>query len=137
MFIINEKISIPFSEIEITAVRSEGPGGQHVNKTSSAAHLKFNIEESSLPDWVKKKLINSKDNHITASKKIIIKAQRTRSLVRNKEDAYKIFREVILDAIKKRKKRRDTKPTKNSIEKRLENKKNRSNIKKNRKKIDY
>jgi ribosome-associated protein len=137
MLIINDKISIPLSEIDISAVRSEGPGGQHVNKTSSAAHLKFDIESSSLPQWVKTKILNLKDNHITSSGKIIIKAQETRSLVRNREEALKRFKEIILKSLVVVKKRRKTKPTKNSIEKRLETKKNRSKTKENRKKVDF
>ncbi len=137
MLIINDKISIPLSEIEISAVRSEGPGGQHVNKTSSAAHLKFDIKNSSLPQWVKTKILNLKDNHITSSGKIIIKAQETRSLVRNREEALKRFKEIILKSLVVIKKRRKTKPTKNSIKKRLETKKNRSKTKENRKKVDF
>ena len=137
MLIINDKISIPLSEIKITAVRSEGPGGQHVNKTSSAAHLKFDIINSSLPNWIKEKILKSKDNHITLSGKIIIKSQRTRSLLRNKEEALRIFKDIVLKSLIKKRKRKDTKPTRGSIEKRLGNKKNRSKTKESRKKVDY
>lgn len=137
MFKINDKISIPFSEIEISATKSEGPGGQHVNKTNSAAQIRFDIKNSSLPDWIKEKILKSKDNHITSRGKLIIKSHKTRSLIRNKEEALKIFRKIILKSLRKRKKRKETKPSKNSIERRLNNKKNRSKTKESRKKVEY
>ncbi len=134
MLIINDKISIPLNEIEISAIRAEGPGGQHVNKTSSAVHLRFNIKKSSLPDWVKVKLLKMKDNRITPSGEIIIKSQETRSLVRNKEAAFKRLKELILKSMIIIKKRKATKPSKNSVKKRLDNKKNRGELKKSRRK---
>ncbi len=134
MLIINDKISIPLSEIEISAIRAEGPGGQHVNKTSSAVHLRFNIKNSSLPEWIKVKLLKITDNRITSSGEIIIKSQETRSLVKNKEIALKRLKELILKSMIIVKKRKPTKPTKNSITKRLDKKKNRGKLKKSRRK---
>jgi len=136
MLVINENISIPLSEIEFSAVRAEGPGGQHVNKTSSAIHLRFNIEKSSLPRWVKFRLLNEiKDNKIKPSGEIIIKAQETRSLVRNKEAALKRLKDLILKATIIEKRRRATKPSKSSVNKRLDSKKNHGKKKEGRKKV--
>jgi len=134
MLIINNKISIPLSEIEISAIRAEGPGGQHVNKTSSAVHLRFNIKKSSLPEWVKVKLLKMKDNRITPSGDVIIKSQETRSLVRNKEAAFKRLKDLILKSIIIVKKRKPTRPSRNSVTKRLDKKKNRGKLKKSRRK---
>lgn len=125
-----KEISIPVSEIELTAIRSEGPGGQHVNKTSSAVQLRFNITASTLPDEVKSKLLALRDHRVTASGDIIIKVQDERSLMRNKEIAFERLRELITKALIVRKKRKATRPTKSSVEKRLSSKKTRGNIKK-------
>jgi len=135
MLIINDKISIPLNEIELSAIRAEGPGGQHVNKTSSAIHLRFNISASSLPLWVKEKLLKTRDHRITSSGEIIIKSQETRSLVRNKEAALKRLKEIILKSMIKVKKRRATKPSKGSVAKRLDKKKNRGKLKESRKNV--
>lgn len=129
-------VTIPISEIELTAIRSEGPGGQHVNKTSSAIQLRFNIASSSLPEDVKAKLLALHDHRITDSGDIIIKVQDDRSMLRNRETAYERFRELIEKVLVIRKKRRPTKPTKSSIEKRLTSKKTRSFVKKMRGKVE-
>ena len=73
MLKINNNISIPLDEIEFSAIRAEGPGGQHVNKTNSAIHLRFNIADSSLPQWIKGRLLKMRDHHITPHGDIIIK----------------------------------------------------------------
>ena len=132
---INSKISIPLDEIEFTAVRSEGPGGQHVNKSNTAIHLRFNIIESSLPQWLKEKLINLSDSRITASGEIIIKSQEQRFLTRNKKNALNRLKEIILIAAKPEKKRKKTKPSKRSIQKRLDEKKQKGKLKEKRKKV--
>lgn len=135
MLKINNNISIPLDEIELSAIRAEGPGGQHVNKTSSAIHLRFNIADSSLPQWVKEKLLKMSDHRITPSGDIIIKAQDNRSLLRNKESALERLKELLVKATIIQKKRRATKPTKSSVIKRLDSKKNRGKLKKSRGKI--
>lgn len=129
-------VLIPLSELELTAIRSEGPGGQHVNKTSSAIQLRFNIASSSLPEDVKTKLLALHDHRITASGDIIIKVQDDRSMLRNRETACERFRELIEKVLVIRKKRKPTKPTKSSVEKRLTSKKTRSFVKKMRGKVE-
>lgn len=127
--------SIPESELEFSAIRAEGPGGQHVNKTSSAVMLRFNIDDSSLPLYIKNRLKKLSDSHITPGGEILIKVQDDRSQIRNRETAVERFKEIIQRALFVPKKRRATKPTKGSVEKRLKSKKNRSNIKKMRGKV--
>ncbi len=126
------KISIPMSELEFTAMRSEGPGGQHVNKTSSAVQLRFNIAASSLPEFVKAKLMVLNDHRITSHGEVIIKVTEDRSQIQNRETAIERFRELIIKAAFVPKRRKPTKPTKSSIEKRLNSKKIRSEVKKMR-----
>lgn len=129
MLIVSPAISIPLTEIEFTMIRAEGPGGQHVNKTSSAIQLRFNIGASSLPDAVKQRLLAMRDHRITAGGEIIIKAQDERSLLRNKEEALDRLRELVAKALIVPKKRKKTLPTKSSVEKRLTGKKRRGEVK--------
>ncbi len=131
-----KEVSIDLSEIEFSAVRSVGPGGQHVNKTSSAVQLRLNIETSSLPRFLKDKLQKTKDHRITESGDILIKVQEDRSQLKNRETAVSRLKELIEKALYTPKKRKKTRPTKASIEKRLKTKKVRSEIKKLRGKID-
>jgi ribosome-associated protein len=131
-----KEVSIDISEIEFTAVRSVGPGGQHVNKTSSAVQLRLNIETSSLPPFLKDKLLKMNDHRITEGGDILIKVQEERSQLRNRETAINRLKELIEKALYTPKKRKKTRPTKSSIEKRLKTKKVRSEIKKLRGKID-
>jgi len=131
-----KEVSVDFSEIEFTAVRSVGPGGQHVNKTSSAIQLRLNIESSSLPGFLKDKLRKMNDHRITEGGDILIKVQEERSQLRNREIATERLKELIEKALYTPKKRKKTRPTKASIEKRLKTKKVRSEIKKLRGKID-
>lgn len=136
MLKISNKIAIPFSEIEISAVLSGGPGGQHVNKVSSAIHLRFDIKASSLPDIYKQRLLKLKDRRITKDGVIIIKAQQSRSQVQNKEIALTRLQELIGSVFKKQKRRIPTKPTAASRERRLQNKTKKSQIKQTRRKVD-
>jgi len=130
-----KEVSFPESELEFTAIRAEGPGGQHVNKTSSAVMLRFNIDESSLPLYIKNRLKKLSDNHVTPGGEILIKVQDERSQIRNRETAIERFKEIILKVLFVPKKRKKTKPTRGSVEKRLKSKKNRSNVKKMRGKV--
>ncbi len=132
---INERLLIPLSEIEFSAIRASGPGGQHVNKTNSAVELRFAIAPSSLPEQVKSKLFAITDRRLNASGVIVIKSQRFKSQKLNKDDACQRLVEIIQKATEKRKYRVKTKPTRSSVKKRLDSKAKRSNIKNTRRKV--
>ena len=122
MVIISKHIRIPDSEIRIDAVRAQGPGGQNVNKVSSAVHLRFDIAASSLPDEIKGKLRDLKDRRISKSGVVVIKAQRFRTQEKNREDALERLKALISRVLIRSKKRKSTKPTRASQQKRLESK---------------
>jgi ribosome-associated protein len=134
---ISNNITLRQSEVEIHAIRASGPGGQNVNKVSTAVHLRFDIRASSLPDFLKARLISSSDARITSDGVIILKCSRFRTFGKNREDALERLLRVIRKALVVKKKRRPTKPSKGANERRLKGKSTRSNIKKLRSSTNF
>ena len=134
MLKISDHVSLADEEFEITAIRAQGAGGQNVNKVSSAIHLRFDIEASSLPDAVKRRLLATSDHRITNDGVVIIKAQNHRTQDRNRSEALARLSGLIKDALRVPRKRIPTRPGRAAKAKRMDAKKKRGSLKKLRSK---
>ncbi|BFM06267.1 alternative ribosome rescue aminoacyl-tRNA hydrolase ArfB [Halioxenophilus aromaticivorans] len=134
---ISPGVRVPLEEIDFSAIRAQGSGGQNVNKVSSAIHLRFNIVASSLPEEVKEKLLSVSDQRLTNAGEFVLKSQEHRTQEQNRYAALVRFQQWLQDATKTQKKRKATRPTRASKERRLQKKTQRSTVKSNRGKVSW
>ncbi|MEN3753644.1 alternative ribosome rescue aminoacyl-tRNA hydrolase ArfB [Mangrovibacter yixingensis] len=135
MIRLSNNVVLEDEELEITAIRAQGAGGQHVNKTSTAIHLRFDIRKSSLPEHYKSRLLSATHHLITEDGIIVIKSQSYRSQHMNKDAAISRLVKLIRELTKEEKVRKNTKPTRNSVVRRLDNKNKHSIVKTLRSKV--
>lgn len=136
MLTISDDLVIPMDEIEMRAVRSRGAGGQNVNKVATAIHLRFDIPASSLSPALKNKLLRIRDRRVTKAGVIVIKAQQHRIQELNRQEAVERLKAIILRAMETRKRRKSTKPTRCSTERRIHRKIRRGRLKALRGRVD-
>jgi ribosome-associated protein len=134
---LHRNLTIPVEELEITAVRSGGSGGQNVNKVSTAVQIRLDIPASSLPERVKRRLLDHADQRISSSGTIVIKAQSHRSQRMNRREALERLRQLFAEALLERKTRRATRPGRGAVERRLSRKKQRGRLKDQRRQRDF
>jgi len=129
MIRLSNNVVIPEDEIEFSAIRAQGAGGQHVNKTSSAIQLRFDVRRSRLPTEMKQQILRLSDQRLSAQGVIVIKAQTHRSQDKNRQEALARLKTMLDQALLRKKPRRLTRPTRSSVKKRLENKQQRGKVK--------
>ncbi|WP_152454673.1 alternative ribosome rescue aminoacyl-tRNA hydrolase ArfB [Microbulbifer sp. THAF38] len=132
---LNARLKVDPADVQISAVRAQGAGGQNVNKVSSAIHLRFDIKKSSLPEEIKSRLLQLRDQRVSADGIVIIKAQRFRTQEKNRTDALERLQQLIEQASRVHKPRIATKPSRGAKERRLQSKSRRSQVKAMRGKI--